>query len=257
MARALLQRMLRKLTGKRPSKNKYCVVCRNAVEYFAPYRGGWAASPPLMRLLDVVGSDLDNWSCPSCGAHDRERHLLLYLERLGLLERITGAQVLHFAPEKRLSKIFLKLEPSRYVRGDLFPSEPEIQKLDLLAIDFPDASFDIVFANHVLEHVSDDQRGVSEVRRVLRPGGFAILQTPYSTRLHHTIEDPGVDDEITRNELFGQEDHVRLFGRDIFERFARSGLVADVKRHADILPDIDAERYGISCDEPLFLFHCN
>lgn len=255
MSVALGSRIIARLLRRPAPKERYCVVCEQDVEAFAPYRGGWQQAPALMRVLDVTGSDLDHWSCQSCGSHDRERHLLLYLKRLGLLDRFRGADVLHFAPEKRLSRLLQALQPARYVRADLFPSAPEIQKLDLLDIGFPDASFDIVLANHVLEHVADDRLGVQELHRVLRPGGFAILQTPYSARLHATLEDAGIDDDAARLAIYGQEDHVRLFGRDIFKRFEGSGLVADIRRHGEVLLDIDPLQYGVNRAEPLFLFH--
>lgn len=86
-------------------------------------------------------------------------------------------------------------------------------------------------------------------------GGFAILQTPYSARLHTTLEDPGIGDDAARLAIYGQEDHVRLFGQDIFKRFEGSGLVADIRRHDEVMPDIDPKRYGVNRAEPLFLFH--
>jgi SAM-dependent methyltransferase len=252
---SILKRLERRLTGRRPPKDKLCVICKQAVEGFEPYRGGWAEAPALMRLLDVVGSDIDHFACPACSSHDRERHLWLYLERLGLLQRFRDAQVLHVAPEKRLAKLLLALGPARYVKADLFPSEPDIEKLDLLDIGGADARFQIVLANHVLEHVSDDRQALREIHRVLAPGGFAILQTPYSARLHATVEDPGIDDDRARLAIYGQEDHVRLFGRDIFARFEASGLVAEIHWHDELMPDVDPLRHGVNLREPLFLFH--
>lgn len=255
MSEALLDKIVRRLTRKSLPRDKFCPICNQAVDRFSPYRGGWAEAPALMRTLCVVGSDLDNWACPSCNSHDRERHLYLYLKRLHLLDRFAGAAVLHFAPEKRLSRLLAQLKTARYVKADLFPSADDIQKVDMLNICFPDESFDIVLANHVLEHVGDDRRGTEEIRRVLRPGGFAILQTPYSERLHATWEDPGIDDDEARNAIYGQEDHARLFGRDIFDRFAQCGLVADIRRHDDVLADFDPVKFGLNKQEPLFLYH--
>lgn len=253
MKRTLMQKVASRFRGP-PPRNKTCAVCQQAVVDFAPYRGGWSEAPEFMRAIDMVGSDIDHFSCPSCHSHDRERHLLLYLGELGLLDRFRGAALLHFAPEKRLQPIFESLQPARYVRGDLFPSEPGIECIDLMQIPYGDESFDIVIANHVLEHVADDRRGLRELSRVLRPGGFAILQTPYSARLHATLEDPGIDDDASRLAVYGQEDHVRLYGRDIFQRFSDCGLTADVQRHESALPEIDPIRHGVNLQEPLFLF---
>ena len=77
---------------------KLCYACNKRVGRFLPYRGGWKDVPPLIKVLDVIGSDVENFSCPRCGAHDRERHLLMYFDHAGMWKRIAGANVLHFAP---------------------------------------------------------------------------------------------------------------------------------------------------------------
>lgn len=234
--------------------NRFCVVCNRRVGRFLPYRGGWQAAPALMAELDVVGSDLDSFGCPRCGAHDRERHLILYMREVGLMERLGRMDVLHFAPETHLSRLIERASPRSYRKGDLYPIAPDVERIDLLAIPCAAERFDLVIANHVLEHVADDLAAVREIRRVLRPGGHAILQTPYSAKLHHTWSDPGIDTDGARLQAYGQEDHVRLFGRDIFDRFASAGLLACGGTHEALLADCDSLRYGVNPREPLFLF---
>lgn len=219
-----------------------------------PYRSGLRGVPGLMRTLDMVGSDPDHFECPRCGAHDRERHLLMYMRASGLLDDLRGRAVLHFAPEKRLSRFIRDAQPARYLPCDLFPHSPEIERVDMLDMPFEAGTIDVVIANHVLEHVSDDARALSEILRVLKPGGFAILQTPYSGRLHRTWQDAGIDDPQARLQAYGQEDHVRLFGRDIFERITAAGFESCVRQHAELLNDIDPARAGINPAEPFFLF---
>lgn len=235
-------------------KRKYCCICKNAVWKFRPYMGGSKKAPLFGTVFDLVGSDIDNFSCPSCGSHDRERHLYLYLERIGLLEKLKGAKVLHFAPEKHLSKIIAGKGPSSYVKADLFPSDPSVRKIDMLDIPFESESFDVILANHVLEHVADDLKALSELRRVLKRGGTAILQTPYSAKLKSTFTDPGIDDDQTRRQVYGEENHLRLYGSDIFDRFAAAGFHSRMRSHADLLPDVDSKRYGVNPKEPFFLF---
>ena len=231
-----------------------CLLCGNRVGRFLPYRDGWRAAPPLMRALRVVGSDLDNYLCPACGCNDRERHLALYFRELGLFEKVRGSAVLHFAPEPRFGPLIAQAGPASYVRADLTPTAPGIERIDMLAIPYVEGRFDFVIANHVMEHVADDTKALSELCRVLRPGGLAILQTPFSNVLDHTISDPGVTARETRLQLYGQEDHVRLYGRDIFASFTAAGFVSRVVRHDQALPAVDAKRYGVNPDEPLFLF---
>jgi len=207
-----------------------------------------------MHVLSLVGSDPEHFECPRCGAHDRERHLFMYLEKTGLLADMRGKSVLHFAPEKRLARCILATRPECYVRCDLYPQTPEIVRVDMLAMQFEAASFDMLIANHVLEHVADDMQALAEIRRVLKVGGYAILQTPYSRTLHRTWEDPGIVEEAARLQAYGQADHVRLYGRDLFDRFSSAGLASRKQEHAELLADIDPIRCGVNPDEPFMLF---
>lgn len=172
----------------------------------------------------------------------------------GLLSEMSSKSIVHFAPEKRLSARIAAAAPQRYVRCDLFPASPDIQRVDLLSMPFESESVDLLIASHVLEHVADDAQALSEIHRILRVGGHAILQTPYSPVLHHTWEDEGVTDPAARLQAFGQEDHVRLYGRDIFDRIASAGLESRVATHAELLPQVDPRKFGVNALEPFFLF---
>ncbi len=202
----------------------------------------------------MVDSDVMNFTCPNCGAHDRERHLILYMRRSGLLEGIRGKAILHFAPEQHLPRLVRDHATADYVLADLFPNAPGVQRADMLRMPFSDSSFDMLIANHVLEHVPDASKALAEVFRVLKPAGKAILQTPYSRMLRHTWEDAGIDSPQARLQAYGQEDHVRLFGQDIFERIAAAGFESEVRQHTDLLGDVDPIRLGINPAEPFFLF---
>jgi SAM-dependent methyltransferase len=232
----------------------HCNICDRRIRRFLPYRGGWSALPPLSRNLKIVGSDVENFECPACGCHDRERHLLMYLKAAGLLETMKGARILHLAPEHHLQRFIGDAAPGEYVLGDLCPSRPGIEQVDLQDVPFPDAYFDFVIANHVLEHVQDDGRALGEIVRVLRPGGHAILQTPYSPVLTRTFEDAAIDTAEACLHAFGQEDHRRLYGRDIVERIASYGLSPRVQYHSTLLAGVDPARHGLNREEPFFLF---
>lgn len=230
----------------------FCCLCGKKAIRFYPYRYG--STPDLIQELDCVGSDINNFGCPHCGSTDRERHLYLYLDRLGMWPDFTGASILHFAPEQELSKIIETKKPGLWVRGDLFPSAAHIERIDLLAIPYPEMLFDFVIVNHVLEHVSDDLQALREIHRVLKKGGHAILQTPYSAKLEKTFCDNGIDSDNARLQAYGQEDHVRLYGKDIFARFESVGFSAKIARHQEVLNDITPEYFGINPKEPFFLF---
>lgn len=233
---------------------RHCVVCERRVPAFLPWRGGSAAAPPLMRVLHMVGSDLDHFACPCCGANDRDRHLHLYFERGGIVDRLRGARILHFAPEAPLMAWIATMQPALHVLADLCPTRPEIQRVNLEAIPFGGGAFDVVIANHVLEHVGDLGRATGEIARVLAPGGIAILQTPWCRGLSATLDDPGVRSPEARLQLYGQEDHVRLFGRDIYTRIGTGGLDARPMSHATVLQDVDPDVYGVNPEEDLMLF---
>ncbi len=237
--------------------DRRCCLCGRRVRCFLPYRHAGPLLPDVLREKDVIGSDAANFECPACGCHDRERHLLLYLKASGLMAALTSARVLHFAPERRLQAIIAAVRPAEYVLADLYPAHPGIRRvdmLDMLDIDFPDGHFDFVIANHVLKHVADDVRALGEIRRVLRPGGRAILQTPYSAALPAKFEDPAIRTESARLRASGQEDHVRLYGADLALFIAGQGFVDRSAGHAALLPGVDARAAGVNAREPFLLF---
>lgn len=242
------------IAGWLPGGRRYCVLCAHHVRRFMPYRKGLRGVPPLMSALEVVGSDVENFECPRCGSHDRERHLFLYLRTMGFIEWMHNKSILHFAPEKRLSQKILAAGPAQYTQCDLAPQSSDVIKVDMLDIEFDSECFDVVIANHVLEHVGDVARARKEILRILKVGGYAILQAPYSPKLRKTWSDPGIDTAVARLQAYGQEDHVRLFGADIFNATISVGFESCVREHMDLLADFDSNVYGVNFREPLFLF---
>jgi len=207
-----------------------------------------------MVALETIGSDVKNFGCPNCGCHDRERHLMLYLDEMNLIDKFQDAAILHIAPERWISELIRKKGPANYVQGDLYPTSDAIETIDILAINYAAETFDFVIVNHVLEHVDDDLVALSELRRVLKVGGFAILQTPYSSRLTKTFSDAGIQGDFARLQAYGQEDHVRLYGNDIFDRMESVGFRSRVVSHKERLSKIDPVKYGVNEKEPFFLF---
>jgi SAM-dependent methyltransferase len=249
---ALLQAWGRRLLGGAPGA---CVACGRTVPAFLPYKGGWRKASPVLRALDVAGSDLDNFACPRCNASDRDRHLVMYLDRLGLFDRQHPVRrTLHFAPEAALEARLAAATLDEYVRGDLMPARADVARIDITDIPFPDAHFDLVVSNHVLEHVPDDAAALREIARVLRPGGHALLQTPFAPGLVASIEAVGVTAAAERWLLYGQEDHVRLYGRDLHERIVAAGFRWAGVTHVELLGDLDPRRHGVNAAEPLLLF---
>lgn len=161
-----------------------CNVCQQTFHHFYPFEGGSKAQPEIARSLSIIGSDVDHFSCPHCGAHDRERHLFMYFDALDLWAATKG-RVLHFAPEKHLRKAIAAQSPAQYICGDLFPTRDDIIRLDVTAIPYEQDSFDLIICNHILEHVPNVDLALSELHRVLKPGGKGCckhLTRPYCSR---------------------------------------------------------------------------
>ncbi len=233
---------------------RICTICKNKINFFLPYRNGIKGVPPLIQELKIVGSDVDNYLCPSCGSHDRERHLILYMKSFSFFLELQEKKILHIAPEPHISKFIKSLKPLEYIGGDLAPQNPETQRVNIEKTEFPDSYFDIVIANHVLEHVDNEDKALKELFRITKAGGYAILQTPFSSKLTVTFSDVGIDTPKARLHAYGQEDHVRIFGLDIEKKISSAGFISHLSTHKELLPHINAKMYGVNEIEPFFLF---
>lgn len=163
----------------------------------------------------------ENALCRWCLSLERHRGLWLYLhERTNVLT--APVKMLHFAPEDQFQKLLKDAPNIDYTSADL-DMPTAMVKMDITNITFPDDTFDVILCNHVLEHVPDDAKAMSELYRVLKPGGWAILQTPMS-KAEKTFEDLEVTDPKQREKLFGQNDHVRTYGQDKKDRLEAAGF---------------------------------
>ena len=242
-----------KIINNMSSKRK-CYICGKTFCRFTKYRGGSKNIPQFRKKLQMVGSDVDNFRCMYCGAHDRERHLFMYFDKLQLWERMKEAKILHFAPEKNLQYKISQLSPAIYVKGDLYPQGHDVQKIDATAIPYENNMFDFLMANHVLEHIPDYRKALLEFYRVLKPGGIAILQTPYSKLLKNNFEDEGINNDELRRYFYGQENHVRTFGEQQFlKSLEEVGFQLNIKKHTDFFDENDAYYYGVPMHEDLIM----
>lgn len=207
-----------------------------------------------MSRVGAVGSDIDHYLCPACHCNDRDRHLWLYMTRTELLSRVGRGSIFHVAPEASIERKLAALEPAEYIRADLFPKMPHHRRIDCEDIPFDEASFDLIISNHVLEHVGRPNVVLAEFFRTLKPNGYLVAQTPYVPALLRTFELEGHQSPERAEFFYGQDDHVRLYGRDVVEYFRNAGFAGDLFPHEHVLPDIDASEYGCNRLEPFFLF---
>ena len=219
----------------------HCLLCGSRVRRYLPE--GYTF--PVLRELDVVGGE--HWPeriCPVCMAGTRSRLIWWYLQtETRLLHE--PARLLHVAPEMCLERRLSRLPQLSYHPADRDPRRywfaGPVCQLDLMALPYADRSFDAIIANHVLEHVPDDKRAISELFRVLRPGGFALLQVPIAQRLARTLEDVPVYTDAERERVYGQRDHLRLYGLDYPERLEQAGFaVRRWARHVEQGPEFVA-----------------
>ena len=231
-----------------------CNICGNTFSRFLKFGKGTKGLSDFLRKLDIIGSDIDNFGCIYCGATDRERHLFLYFDYLKYWGKFSGTRVLHFAPEPHLSKRIKSLDPKEYVMADLYPVNPEVNKVDITQIPFVNDSFDIIICNHVLEHVSDFKKALTELFRVLKPEGFVILQTPYSNLLNKNFEDKNIYSEDQREFFYGQKDHVRVFGKsDFFASIVACGFDLTLFDSIALVSSDQHHYFGMNTNENLIL----
>jgi SAM-dependent methyltransferase len=218
---------------------------RKAIEHFEVIARG--LMPRTCPICDYSGRfspvrhKVDVW-CPSCDS--RSRHRLIKLWAAGHLSPGQIGATLHFAAETCLTDLFRTMS-QKYVTADLNPGF-DLQ-LNIEEIDLPDASFDLVIANHVFEHVRDEI-ALREVCRILRPGGKLLLTVPIIEGWSTTFEDPGNLSDDHRALIMSDPDHRRWYGRDIRNKIAEAGLiVSEFTAH-----EPDVTKHGIARGEKIF-----
>ncbi len=210
----------------------WCPVCDQRFERFGP----------APNRADAI--------CWRCGSQERHRaQALLFAERPDLLTNAKA--LLHFAPEHCL-RTRLAGKVGRYVTADLDPEGVDL-RLDLTALDLPDAAFDAVICSHVLEHVDDDAAAMRELRRVTAPGGWCLVLVPLDPNRATTYEDAAITDPAAREAAFLQHDHVRLYGRDAADRLTAAGFAVETIHPRDAWGDEPARISGLLDVDWLFV----
>ena len=224
-----------------------------------------------MFLPYGYGNQRNNVLSPSTLSLERHRLLWLYLQnetdffqseldsdspitknkRIKLrkdAETNSALKVLHFAPEQEFYKRFKKQANIEYTTTDLLSPLADV-KADICNLPFEDNTYDIIFCNHVLEHIPDDTKAMQELYRVLKPGGMGIFQIPQDLPRATTFSDDSIVDQKERAKIFGQYDHVRVYGRDYFDKLRSIGFrVVEEDYTSKIAPEL-VEKYCLAKGE--------
>ncbi|MBR9757483.1 MAG: class I SAM-dependent methyltransferase [Algicola sp.] len=193
------------------------------------------------------GQQRSNVLSPSTLSLERHRLLWLYLknETSWFSENL---KVLHFAPEQAFYKRFRALPNISYTTTDLNSPLADV-KADICNLPFKDNSYDVILCNHVLEHIPDDTKAMQELYRVMKPGGWGIFQIPQDLNRTTTFEDNSITDKKARAKIFGQYDHVRIYGRDYFDKLRAIGFEVEEVNYTATLSDQDIEKFCLAKGE--------
>lgn len=216
---------LRDFGGRHP---RHCPICG--------YSGFFFASGQQIQA-DAM--------CPRCrsGGRHRQHHLLVKQHN----DWIEGKAILHFAPEPAFVDDYTK-RAALYVQADYCPARGEV-KVDMQAIEYEEGTFDTIIAHNILEHVPDDRKALSELNRVLKRGGRALLSAPVVETWPDTYENAQIKDPWERDLHFNQWDHLRLYGRDIRDRIRAAGF----KLSENVAREPEVSRYGLVRGETIFI----
>jgi SAM-dependent methyltransferase len=216
-------------------KGVECSVCGSEFRKFLPYGR----------------SGRDNALCPNCLSLERHRLMYLYLQRKTPFFK-ANLKLLHVAPEYCFIDRFEKMKNLEYITADIESPLAKV-KMDIHQIPFEANTFDVAFCNHVMEHVDNDIKAMSELHRVLKPGGWAIIQSPQDWSRADTFEDPTITDPKEREKHYWQDDHLRLFGRDYGKRLEKAGFKVTEDRFVmnELTPE-EVKHFALPANEVIY-----
>ncbi|MCB0461571.1 MAG: class I SAM-dependent methyltransferase [Flavobacteriaceae bacterium] len=193
------------------------------------------------------GTQRQNVLSPSTLSLERHRLLWLYLQNESDFFS-AEKKVLHFAPEQAFYKRFRKMKNLDYVTTDLNSPLADV-KANICDLPFKDNEFDAILCNHVLEHIQDDTKAMQELYRILKPGGYGVFQIPQDLNRATTFEDDSITDKKERAKIFGQYDHVRIYGRDYFDKLRSVGFKVEEVDYTSKLSESDITKYCLAKGE--------
>jgi predicted SAM-dependent methyltransferase len=226
--------------------NRYCVICESKLKEFLPvyFDNPDINSPYITR---------ENARCPVCGSIERYRLIYIYLKNKTNIFDPPLKKVLHTAPELLLTEKLSINKNIDYISSDINPRKTgAMLRIDLTDIKISDNTFDVIISSHVLEHIVNDKKALSELFRVLKPGGWAMIIVPIIAEKTFMI--PDLENEKDRFKFYGKEDHVRGYGLDFKELLQNIGFVVSVVNYTEELNDKEIQYLGLLKDD--LIYYC-
>ncbi|KFN01172.1 glycosyltransferase [Bacillus clarus] len=225
-----------------------CPYCNRTFDNFSP----WPAHYDFPKYKFEMWNK-DTGICPICNSMDRERLYRTYIEtETNLLSE--NHKILHIAPEARLREWLNQFTNLSYVCGDLIPKDQLMEEVDVTNIVYENEAFDVIICSHVLEHVPEDEKAMKELYRVLKPGGWGIIQVPIVMHINSIIEGPSIVTPQMRKLVFGQEDHVRIYNQAGFiQRLKNAGFYVELYNIAEKYGIEQARKLGLSETDMLYI----
>ena len=223
---------------------RYCPICDSRLKCFLP-----VTFPAFSKDSPFVTRQ--NAKCPVCGSIERYRLIYLYIKQKTNLFDPPRKKMLHTAPELILTEKFANSRYVDYLSSDIDPGRiGAMAKIDLTDIAFGTDTFDVIVSSHVLEHIEDDRKALSELYRVLKPGGWAIIQVPIIAE--KTFTNPSAQTEEERFRAYGKEDHVRGYGKDYKQLLESVGFKVKVDDFVKSFSPEKIEYFGLIPDEEIY-----
>lgn len=216
-----------------------CPVCERSFSKFLSYGSSVAHREGVL--------------CPYDLTLERHRLMWLYLKNNSNFFTAEKLEVLHIAPEQCFHKLFKEQKNLNYLTGDLVSPIADLH-FDLHSIPLEDNRFDVVFCNHVMEHVDDALQCMKEIYRVMKPGAWAIMQVPQDFSREETYEDKSITSPEEREKHYWQKDHVRLFGKDYPRWLEKAGFTVQEFDPTKEIGHELIERYRLMPSEILYIF---
>lgn len=223
----------------------YCNLCNR---YFVTFSD--AGEPPRRAVR-----------CPDCNSLERHRLEWEYMSKETEVFTRKGLKLLHIAPEITFYNKFSTLKNLDYTGIDIDPAHLGLENLNVSVGDarkmkFKDNTFDVIVCNHVLEHIIEDVKAMKEIRRVLKKDGIAIIDVPIDFARAKTYEDASIVKPQARLKAFGQDDHVRIYGTDFYDRMEKAGLHVIKLNYKNMLSPLRRRRLSLQ-DNPLMVVYKN